>query len=82
MILVVGVEEQLQFQPPARDRRGGGHAVLSDRRRQRARSRHGCAARRWSGLTAGASAPEELVQDVIEALREIDGDFKCHRWTG
>ncbi len=36
MILVVGSRNQLQFQPAARDRRGAGQAVLSDRRRGRA----------------------------------------------
>ena len=32
-------QEQLEFQPAARDRRGGGRPELSDRRRQRARAR-------------------------------------------
>ena len=34
-------EQQLQLQPAARNRRGGGHAELSDRRRQRGRSASG-----------------------------------------
>ena len=50
-------EEQLQFQPAARDRRRGRHAELSDRRRQRSCSRNGFAASKIVGLTAGASAP-------------------------
>ena len=48
VILVVGAQEQLQFQPAARDRRGGWHAELSDRRRQRARAANGSTAPRWS----------------------------------
>ncbi len=34
LILVVGSQEQLQLQPPARDRRGAGQPELSDRRRR------------------------------------------------
>ena len=64
-------QEQLEFQPPARDRRGSRHAELSHRRRQR--TRPGMAARRANSSASrpGASAPEVLVEDVIEALRRI-----------
>jgi 4-hydroxy-3-methylbut-2-enyl diphosphate reductase len=34
------------------------------------------------GLTAGASAPEELVLDVIGALRGIDGDLQVSQMDG
>jgi len=34
------------------------------------------------GLTAGASAPEELVLDVIEALRRIDADLEVSEMDG
>ncbi len=34
------------------------------------------------GLTAGASAPEELVLDVIEALRDIDSDLEVSEMDG
>jgi 4-hydroxy-3-methylbut-2-enyl diphosphate reductase len=34
------------------------------------------------GLTAGASAPEELVLDVIEALRDIDADLEVDELDG
>ena len=34
------------------------------------------------GLTAGASAPEELVLDVIEALRDIDSDLEVSELDG
>jgi 4-hydroxy-3-methylbut-2-enyl diphosphate reductase len=34
------------------------------------------------GLTAGASAPEELVLQVIEALREIDGGLEVSEMDG
>lgn len=34
------------------------------------------------GLTAGASAPEELVLEVIEALREIDADLDVSELDG
>ena len=70
-------DEQLQFQSPARDRQRGGHAELSDRRRQRARPE-------WLegvqtvGITAGASAPEVLVDDVIDGLRRLGPvDVSC-----
>ena len=33
------------------------------------------------GLTAGASAPEELVEDVIDALRRIGAGRSVARWT-
>lgn len=34
------------------------------------------------GLTAGASAPEKLVQEVIEALRGLDGTLKVEELDG
>ena len=34
------------------------------------------------GLTAGASAPEKLVLDVIDALRRIDGDIEVSEMDG
>ena len=34
------------------------------------------------GLTAGASAPEELVENVIAALREIDADVEVSQMDG
>jgi len=34
------------------------------------------------GLTAGASAPEKLVLDVIDALRRIDGDIEVTEMDG
>ena len=63
-------QEQLQFQPAARDRRRSRHPELPDRRRQRARPGwlDGVAT---VGVTAGASAPEVLVEDVIEALGRL-----------
>ena len=64
-------EKQLQFQPLARDCRRIRRAGLSCRRRQPGGPRHGSKVLRWSGLTAGASAPEVLVEDVIDALRRI-----------
>ena len=67
--------QQLQLQPAARDRRGAGQAVLPDRRCRRAAGRSGSPASRSVGVTAGASAPETLVQGVLDGLRrfgEID----------
>ena len=64
-------QEQFQFQPPGRDRPRGRRAELSDRRRQRTRCRRGCAGKNTVGLTAGASAPEALVEHVIDALGRI-----------
>jgi len=34
------------------------------------------------GLTAGASAPEALVLDVIDALRRIDADLEVSKMDG
>jgi len=34
------------------------------------------------GLTAGASAPEELVNEVIEALRDMNGDVEVTQMDG
>jgi 4-hydroxy-3-methylbut-2-enyl diphosphate reductase len=34
------------------------------------------------GLTAGASAPEALVLEVIEALRRIDADLEVSKMDG
>ena len=64
-------DEQLEFQSPARDRRRRRHPELSDRRRQRAAARMGRGRAKSVGLTAGASAPEVLVEDVIDALRRL-----------
>ena len=64
-------QEQFQLQPAARDRRGGRHAELSDRRRQRGGAGMVRRAPRRVGITAGASAPEVLVEDVIDALRRL-----------
>ena len=73
-------EEQFQFQPAARDRRRGRHAQLSDRRRQR--SRAGLVRNaKTVGITAGASAPEVLVEDVIDALRRL-GPVDVSELTG
>ena len=62
-------EEQLELQPAVRDRPGRRRSELSDRRWRASSIRLGSTARRPSDLTAGASAPEELVSEVIEALR-------------
>ena len=70
VVLVVGRGEQLQLQPPARDRRGMRRARLPHRRCRRADHRHG-RRRAAVGLTAGASAPERLVEEVMAALRAL-----------
>ncbi len=59
--------QQLQFQPAARDRHQGGHPRPSRRRCLRGRS---ALARRCDrvGITAGASAPEDLVRGLIDRL--------------
>ena len=63
--------EQLELEPAARDRGGMRRAELSDR---------GCAPRsipRWLegarsvGITAGASAPDILVEELVARLREM-----------
>ena len=65
--------EQLELEPAARDRGGVRRAELSDR---------GCAPRsipRWLegarsvGITAGASAPDILVEELVARLREMAG---------
>ncbi len=63
-----GRDEQLQFQPPARDRRGERHTELPHRGRQRDRRREWLEGAGAVGVTAGASAPESLVEDVIDTL--------------
>ena len=40
------------------------------------------AGKKTVGLTAGASAPEKLVLDVIDALRRIDGDIEVSEMDG
>ena len=82
LILVVGATEQLELQPLARDRGGSGRAELSHRRQCRDRYRVARRARPRSGLTAGASAPEVLVDEVVEALRPVSGRSRSRRCPG
>ena len=51
-----------------------GATALPDRRRRRTSTRPGSKGKRAIGVTAGASAPEVLVQGVIERLQELGGD--------
>ena len=64
-------EEQLQFQPPARDRLprpGVPSYLIADGSELKPEWVQDA---RVVGITAGASAPEVLVEDVIEALRRL-----------
>ena len=69
--------QQLQLQPPAR----GGAETAACRptwsTTPRSSSRSGCEGKRRVGVTAGASAPEILVTDVIARLHEL-GARACH----
>ena len=64
--------EQLELEPAARDRGGAGRPELSDRGRGRARPA-GWRARARSAITAGASAPDILVEELVARLREMAG---------
>ena len=85
VILVVGAKQQLQLQPAARDRRRIRRAELPDRRRQRARRRVGSRRRRRRHHRR-RSAPETLVDGVIDALRALGADRRVdaprHRGEG
>ena len=63
--------QQLQFQPPARTGRTRRRRGLPDRRRRRDRPAAGSTGRRHIGVTAGASAPDVLVQGVIDRLHDL-----------
>ncbi len=70
MILVVGSRNSSNFQSPARNRPGARQAVLSDRRRRRIAGR---LVRRYPlrRRHRRRSAPETLVQGVLEGLRRF-----------
>ena len=63
--------EQLQFQSPVRGQQRQRRAELPDRGSVEARSRTWLEGKKSIGITAGASTPEELVQDLIAKLREF-----------
>ena len=79
VLLVVGAEQLIQFQPAARDRRRQRHSELSDRGRQRVASRNGCAAPRWSASPPGPRRPRTLVENVIDALAAL-GPVEIRPW--
>ena len=74
-------QEQLQLQPPARDRPRGGHPELSDRRRHRARSdlARGQGDRRPDRRRLGAR--RNWLSDVIERAAQAWPRSKSCRWT-
>ena len=61
--------QQQQLAAPGRGRRADGRAGAADRARQRHRLGLARAPRNTVGVTAGASAPELLVREVVDALR-------------
>ena len=63
--------QQLQLQPPARSGADPGRGGLHGRQRGRTAIRNGCTARSRVGVTAGASAPEVLVKEVIARLQAL-----------
>ena len=73
-------QEQFQFEPAARDRRRGRHAryLIADGSEVEPEWFNGA---ETVGITAGASAPEALVEDVIDALRRL-GPVEVSELTG
>ena len=77
--------EELQFGPPGRGRRARGHPGPADRPGRRDRARPGWTGSRTLGITAGASAPETLVREVVDFLArhydvtEIEGEGVVER---
>ena len=71
VILVVGAKNSSNSNRLREIGAEAGIPSLSHRRRQRTRPALACSTRSTIGITAGASAPEVLVEDVIAALRRI-----------
>ena len=70
MILVVGAKNSSNSNRLREIGAEDGRAELPDRRRQRTEPEW-VRRREMVGITAGASAPEVLVDDVIDALRRL-----------
>ena len=72
--------QQLELQPPARDRRGARASpsyLIDDASPAGANGSRGVES---VGVTAGASAPETLVQGVLQGLRRFDDDRHLVPW--
>ncbi len=65
-----GFAQQLELEPPGGGFREPEDRVLPDRQGARTSSRSGWRASTTVAITAGASAPEVLVQEVVEYLQE------------
>ena len=68
LVLVAGSAQLVQLAPPGGDRGAGGHARLPDRRRRGHPARLAGRGVGTIGLTAGASAPPAVVDEIVAAL--------------
>ena len=75
------IADELEFQSPARDRDEARHAGLPRGRRRRPK-REWFEGKQAVGVTAGASAPELLVQHVVARLRSGAGARRSRSWGG
>ena len=77
-----GRRQQLQFQPAARDRRRAGRAGLSRSTTPKRSTPRWFEGVESVGITAGASAPEELVQDADRPAARDSARSRCETLPG
>ena len=64
------LEELVELEPPGRRHARPRRRLLPDRQRHAGRGASGSRASRVVGITSGASAPEELVQNLVQFFRD------------
>ena len=69
LVLVIGSRNSSNSQPPGRGRARARRRLAPDRQRAARSTRSGSTASAMVGITSGASAPEELVQRLVEFFR-------------